>query len=152
VTLRLVLVATAAVLVAGGTTRPASASPAKCEEGTKVLQGQYVRVFCGPARATLVVAGRTYRFRSGECFRSKDFTNVNIGTYTIGAIPVARYIRIVGPSRDGTTRKGAVSWQLLGSVDGIGGARLTLSGKGTKGVFSGRTQSGKRAAGSFTCT
>lgn len=138
--------ATGAMPVAGG------ASPAKCAPGTKVLDGQYVRVFCGPARATLVVAGRTYRFRPGECFRSKDFNNVNIGTYTVGTVPVARYIRIVGPIRDGTTRRGSVSWQLPGVIDGISGARLTLTAKGTRGAFSGRTHSGKPASGSFTCT
>ena len=116
-----------------------------------MLNERFVRVFCGPARGVLVVGGRTYRFRSGWCFRSKDFSNVNIGTYTVGLPPITRYLRIVGPSRDGTTRRGAVSWQLPGAADGISRARLTLAAKGTKGSFSGRTYSGKPASGSFTC-
>jgi hypothetical protein len=128
-----------------------SASETKCVPGTAVLGGRYVQVYCGPARATLVVAGRTFTFRPGECFRSKDFTNVNIGTYTVGTFPVARFIRVVGPSRDGTTRKGTVSWQLPGVLDGISGARLTLTAKGTRGSFSGRTHSGRRANGTFAC-
>jgi hypothetical protein len=130
----------------------ANGGEARCEPGTKVLGGLYVQVFCGPARASLVVAGRTYTFRPGECFRSKDFTNVNVGTYTVGNVPVARYLRIVGPSRDGTRLKGTVTWQLPGLGDGIRGARLTLMAKGTQGAFSGRTLSGKRATGSFRCT
>ena len=119
--------------------------------GVQVVGAQYVRVFCGPARATLVVAGRTFRFRSGECFRSKDFTNVNIGTYTVSGAPLGRYLRVVGPSRDGTTRRGSVSWQLPGILDGISGAQLTLKAKGTRGSFSGRTRSGRPASGSFNC-
>jgi hypothetical protein len=130
----------------------ANASETSCEPGTKIVAGRYVRVFCGPARASLVVAGRTFSFRPGECFRSKDFTNVNIGTFTVGSSPVARYLRVVGPSRDGAALRGTVSWQLPGLLDGIRGARLTLAAKGTRGTFSGRTYSGRRAKGSFTCS
>jgi hypothetical protein len=142
-----ILAALAVVLPPDGT-----ANERACEPGTKMIAGRYARVFCGPARASLVVAGRTFTFRPGECFRSKDFTNVNIGTYTVGNVPVARYLRIVGPSRDGAALTGTVSWQLPGLVDGIRGARLTLGGKGTRGTFSGRAWSGKRAKGSFTCS
>jgi hypothetical protein len=130
----------------------ANAREASCEPGTKILAGRYVRVFCGPARASLVVAGRTFSFRPGECFRSKDFTNVNIGTFTVGSSPVARYLRVVGPSRDGAALRGTVSWQLPGLLDGIRGARLTLAAKGTRGTFSGRTYSGRPAKGSFACS
>lgn len=142
------LVATLAAGVIAGVER---AGAAKCVPGVQVVGVQYVRVFCGPARATLVVAGRTFRFRSGECFRSKDFTNVNIGTYTVSGAPLGRYLRVVGPSRDGTTRRGSVSWQLPGILDGISGAQLTLKAKGTRGSFSGRTRSGRPASGSFNC-
>jgi hypothetical protein len=141
------LAALAVVLPAAGT-----AGEAACEPGTKILAGRYVQVFCGPARASLVVAGRTFTFRPGECFRSKDFTNVNIGTFTVGSPPVARYLRVVGPSRDGAALTGTVSWQLPGLLDGIRGARLTLAAKGMRGTFSGRTLSGRRAKGSFTCS
>lgn len=101
----LLLAAAVVAVVAGELFGVVGASAVKCVSGTEVVGGQYIRVFCGPARATLVVARRTYRFHSGECFRSKDFTNVNIGTYTVAGPPLARYIRVVGPSRDGTTRK-----------------------------------------------
>jgi hypothetical protein len=148
----LVLAASTVIaLVAAVITGVGSAMPAKCEPGVRAVGGQYVRVFCGPGRATLVVAGRTYRFRSGECFRSKDFTNVNIGTYTVSGAPLGRYLRVVGPSRDGTTRRGSVSWQLPGILDGISRAQLTLKAKGTRGSFSGRTRSGRPASGSFNC-
>ena len=142
-----ILAALAVVLPAA-----ANANETSCEPGTKILAGRYVRVFCGPARASLVIAGRTFTFRPGECFRSKDFTNVNIGTFTVGNVPVARYLRVVGPSKDGTALRGTVSWQLPGLLDGIRGARLTLAAKGTRGTFSGRTYSGRHAKGSFTCS
>ena len=147
----LVVAALVAMLAAGVNAGAERASAATCVPGVQAVGVQYVRVFCGPARATLVVAGRTYRFRPGECFRSKDFTNVNIGTYTVSGAPLGRYIRIVGPSRDGTTRRGSVSWQLPGIPDGVSGARLTLKDKGTRGSFSGRTRSGKPVNGSFNC-
>ena len=149
---QLVVAAFVAVIATAVNAGVGSASAAKCVPGVQAVGAGYIRVFCGPARATLVVAGRTYRFRSGECFRSKDFTNVNIGTYTVSGAPLGRYLRVVGPSRDGTTRKGSVSWQLPGILDGIGGARLTLEAKGTRGSFSGRTRSGIPARGSFDCT
>ena len=145
------VVALVATLAAGVIAGAERAGAAKCVPGVQVVGVQYVRVFCGPARATLVVAGRTFRFRSGECFRSKDFTNVNIGTYTVSGAPLGRYLRVVGPSRDGTTRRGSVSWQLPGILDGISGAQLTLKAKGTRGSFSGRTRSGRPASGSFNC-
>ena len=147
----LVVAALVATLAAGPNAGAERASAAKCVPGVQVVGARYVRVFCGPARAMLVVAGRTYRFRSGECFRSKDFTNVNIGTYTVSGAPLGRYIRVVGPSRDGTTRRGSVSWQLPGILDGISGAQLTLKARGTRGSFSGRTRSGRPASGSFNC-
>ena len=147
----LVVAALVATLAAGVIAGAERAGAAKCVPGVQVVGAQYVRVFCGPARATLVVAGRTYRFRSGECFRSKDFTKVNVGTYTVSGAPLGRYIRIVGPSRDGTTRRGSVSWQLPGILDGTSGARLTLKDNGTRGSFSGRTRSGKPVNGSFNC-
>jgi hypothetical protein len=149
---QLVVAAFVAVIATAVNAGVGSASAAKCVPGVQAVGASYIRVFCGPARALLVVAGRTYRFRSGECFRSKDFTNVNIGTYTVSGAPLGRYLRVVGPSRDGTTRKGSVSWQLPGILDGIGGARLTLEAKGTRGSFSGRTRSGIPARGSFDCT
>jgi hypothetical protein len=147
----LVVAALVATLAAGVIAGAERAGAAKCVPGVQVVGAQYVRVFCGPARATLVVAGRTFRFRSGECFRSKDFTNVNIGTYTVSGAPLGRYLRVVGPSRDGTTRRGSVSWQLPGILDGISGAQLTLKARGTRGSFSGRTRSGRPASGSFNC-
>jgi hypothetical protein len=130
----------------------ASRVTATCDPGGKVQDGRYVQVFCGPARATLVLGSRTIRFKPGECRRTKDFTTVSIGTYTIGNPPISRYVRIVGPRRDGTTRTGAVTWQLPGASDGIARAKLTLVAKGTRGSFSGRSQSGLATRGSFTCT
>ncbi len=139
-------------LATAGTTGSANASPLTCSPGGKVQDGRYVQVFCGPARATLVLGARTFRFRPGECRRTKDFTTVTLGTYTVGNPPIARYLRIVGPRRDGTTRKGAITWQLPGTSDGIARAELTLTAKGARGSFGGRSQSGLAAHGSFTCS
>ena len=146
------MLVTLPALLAALSTALGSATAATCSAGGKVQDGRYVQVFCGHARATLVLGSRTIRFKPGECRRTKDFTTVSIGTYTVGNPPIARYLRVVGPRRDGTTRTGAVTWQLPGASDGIARAKLTLVANGTRGSFSGRSQSGLAARGSFTCT
>ena len=141
-----------AVLAAAATAGRVNAGALKCTAGGGVQDGRYVQVFCGPARASLKLGSRTIRFRPGECRRTKDFTTITLGTYTVGDPPIAKYIRIVGPRRDGTTRAGAVTWQLPGASDGIQRAKLTLAGKATRGSFAGRSESGISAQGSFTCS
>jgi hypothetical protein len=148
---RLVTLAALATLGVAATSGSVSASPTACSPGGKVQDGRYIQVFCGPARATLVLGSRSIRFKPGECRRTKDFTTVTLGTYTVGNPPIARYLRIVGPRRDGTTRAGAVTWQVPGASDGIAHAKLTLVAKSTRGSFTGRSQSGLSARGSFTC-
>jgi len=148
---RLVVAGTLALVAGAAAIGSAGANATGCSPGGKVQDGRYVQVFCGPARATIVLGSRTIRFKPGECRRTKDFTTVTLGTYTVGNPPIARYLRIVGPRRDGTTRTGAVTWQLPGASDGITRARLTLAQEGTRGSFAGRSQSGLSARGSFTC-
>jgi hypothetical protein len=46
---------------------PATPSAARCTEGMATMKGADVRVFCGPARATVKFAGKTYHIKSGRC-------------------------------------------------------------------------------------
>jgi hypothetical protein len=57
---------------------------AGCTPGVKQVKGEYVRVFCGRARATVKAAGKIYHFRNGLCQKTPgtglgEFA-VNIGT------------------------------------------------------------------------
>lgn len=45
----------------------ATPSRAGCTEGMATMKGVDVRVFCGPARATVKFAGKTYHVRNGRC-------------------------------------------------------------------------------------
>ena len=126
-----------------------SASAAKCVPGVQAVGARYVRGLLRAARVRRSSSrdGRT-GFRSGECFRSKDFTNVNIGTYTVSGAPLGRYLRVVGPSRDGTTTQGLASAGSYPAYSTGSAVRdLTLEAKGTRGSFSGRTRSGDPCAG-----
>src|SRR5690348_6075890 len=57
---------------------------AACTPGMTNLHGQPARVFCGPAQATALVAGRRYRFAGGLCATAFGAFSVNIGTKVIG--------------------------------------------------------------------
>ncbi len=46
---------------------PATPSRGGCTEGVTTLKGVDVRVYCGPARATVKFAGKTYHIRNGRC-------------------------------------------------------------------------------------
>jgi hypothetical protein len=45
----------------------ATPSRAGCTEGMTTVKGLDVRVFCGPARATIKFAGKTYHVKNGRC-------------------------------------------------------------------------------------
>jgi hypothetical protein len=63
-----------AVLV--GTARTAIA----CTPGPTTIGGQPAEVFCGPARATVHVAGQTLHFTGGTCTKAYSELIANIGT------------------------------------------------------------------------
>lgn len=141
--------------------------PAGCTPGPTTLGGADVRVWCGPAKATVKVAGKTYHFTQGLCQKVEGFTKgtkvlaVNIGTQTIPpAAPKSSYFGVLtDKAKGGTYTNQAVSWQ----VPGKGFASLTnkvvVSGNLTKGSFTGKasTRAGGKvtyvglATGSWTC-
>ena len=41
--------------------------------------------FCGPAKATVRVNGKTYALKGGSCLKTGKYVNVNIGTVVLGA-------------------------------------------------------------------
>ena len=82
-------------LVVGGASRTARAGAglaegevragiAACEPGPRVIHGFQARVFCGPARATVTVNGKTVTVKNGVCERYPTYFLVNIGTSVTG--------------------------------------------------------------------
>ncbi|HXH95869.1 MAG TPA: hypothetical protein VNH40_01545 [Gaiellaceae bacterium] len=90
--LALCLVAVA-VWTAGAPASPSGG--AGCTEGMTRLKGVDVRVFCGPARATVKFAGKTYHVKNGSCLKTPGgggfgiaFT-VNVGMQQLPPPPAA---------------------------------------------------------------
>lgn len=134
----------AGLWVGGSTGAPSRALA--CTPGPTTLGGADARVWCGPAKATVHVSGRTYHFAHGVCQRTEGFSKgsrvlaVNIGTQTLPpAAPKASYFGVLADrAKGGTYRNQAVSWQ----VPGKGFAALTntvvVSSTLRAGSFSGR--------------
>jgi hypothetical protein len=51
-----------------------------CSPGPTTIGGQPAEVFCGPARATVYVAGQTLHFTGGTCTKAFSELIANIGT------------------------------------------------------------------------
>ncbi len=67
--------------LAGGN---AQARTAACSAGVKTIRGFQAQVFCGPAKATVVVNQRRVTVRNGMCERHPTYFLANIGTVVTG--------------------------------------------------------------------
>jgi hypothetical protein len=135
-----------------------------CQAGVRKVNGVSAQTFCGPATATVHVAGRTFRFAEGNCVKTADYVSVNIGTVMLAQTAKRQpdYFgldigRIPGsgspPARkDGSYRSGTVltveyadqTYDVLAGV-------ATLTGNRTQGTVSGKTFSGQPLTGTFHC-
>jgi hypothetical protein len=150
-----VLVTIAAVVASPG----AAAADAAC--GPHQLRGATVRTFCGSARATVVVAGKTIRIRGGACeiVNASGITayTVNAGTYTIPrAKPRATSFSAAGSElKPGGPYTGwLVNFQTPGRQWTLRPTttKVTIGAKGRSGTFSGTLyEGGKTAKGSWSC-
>jgi len=125
-----VLASAAALALAGlAFSGGASGGGAACTPGLKKVNGKQVRVFCGPAKATVRVrvgakAAKTYTFRNGQCDRYPRYFDVNIGYASFGAKTKLPYFGLLmGKSPAATSRDPVVS------KDGIyKGGLITING------------------------
>jgi hypothetical protein len=78
--------ALAAIAVASGSPR----STAACVPGVKRINGVPARTFCGPARATVKMNGKTISYSGGKCSKSLGLFSVNIGTVVLGTSGTSR--------------------------------------------------------------
>jgi hypothetical protein len=142
----------AAVLTALALTAQAGARES-CTPSVRTSGGVTYRTFCGPARATVHIGGRTLVFAGGNCDRSA-FT-INLGTITLPpGKPRYRYFGItVFTNRDGVFKDQAVSWQLPnGQRNSLFHATVKLAGGRSHGTFAGSTLVGNvKGSGSFHC-
>jgi hypothetical protein len=162
---RILITAVALLLTAtGAAARAVSplASPVSvaCTPTVETIHGVSVSVSCGPAKASVTYKGKTYKFSVGRCHKVGGAYFVNIGkSAALGDTPVA-YAFDVGVSsypkpHDGTYHTTVtLVWQIPGKRFQLKAPyNVTLSGKLTKGTFSGTVlRSGPAVAkGSWTC-
>lgn len=144
----------------------AVASRTGCTPGVISFGGVQARVFCGPAKATVKVGGKTLSFTGGSCERTSKYLTVNVGTVVLGTTTKKKpdYFGLDVGAYPGSTGKpaahdGSFTGGVLAVVSGgksylLRGdtAKFTLSGGRTKGTFSAAGLLGSGAAtGSFSC-
>ena len=156
----LVVVLVGLVGWSGAAAQSPSAADA-CKAGYHTAGGKLFRTYCGPASATIHVAGKTIAFRGGLCAFDNAF-KVSIGTLLIsstGVVP-SYFVLAVTAYADGTYRNGqdggtvraVVAYSSAGKPYGTYQDVVTLRGNMKRGTFSGRLLDNRqRVTGSFSC-
>jgi len=134
---------------AAGTASPARA--AGCTPGVRTVDGSPARVFCGPAKATVHVGGKTLAFSGGLCERSGGMYVLNMGTFFAGGSKSPRpyFGLLIAKPKPGTYKGQALSFR-SGGVSKSSFADVTLKTL-HGGTFSGKLIGGGTVTGSFTC-
>ena len=158
--MRAVCSAVVAVVVCGAAAASAGAAHDRsiCTPG---MSGT-VRTFCGPAKATAKVGGKTLSWSSGTCSATSSYFAINIGQLELGsAHPTKPYFGIsVGrfpgsnlpPAGADGTYKNAIIGFHSGSTRVAARGTVTLTNGRTKGTFTGTQMVvGGTVSGSFSC-
>src|SRR5262245_6405909 len=142
-----------------------------CTAGMTTVGGNSARVFCGPAKATVQVAGKTIHYSGGSCERTGKYLALQIGTVVLGvkknqkipyfSVLIGKYPgAFAGNSaagKDGTYTGGLVSvrgpagtWDLNGYDKSV---KVTLKGNRSRGTFTGNTYFSPHThvSGKFSC-
>lgn len=168
-TVAAVLTLAAAAPALSGTADEA-ATPKPCSSDN--VGGATVVNWCGPAKATVKLGGKTVTFKSGRCgvspgFDGKPALTVNVGRYTTSpAKPKFSYFGLAGKPKPGTYASGEhlISFQLPGKsyavqggpVWGLPWPKVTIAAGGKTGTFSGHAflgaaRKGMPVTGSWSC-
>jgi hypothetical protein len=130
------------------------------------VDGATVVVYCGPASATVKMAGKTYRFSGGKCRQSVGFWTILLGRQTLppakAKFPSFQGSAKIVKTKAGTYSKGeyTLSFQLPGKdvVISAGNPYLetgsvTVSAGARKGTFTGvnALQTKQKITGSWSC-
>jgi hypothetical protein len=157
---------TIAAIAAAAPASPARLSRADCTPGVTTYGSTNARVFCGPAKATVRIGGKTLKFKGGSCERTSKYLSINIGTVVLGTttkkkpdyfgLDVGAYPGSTAKpaGHDGTYSGGVIAIDFGGKSYLLRGdtAKITLSGGRTKGTFSaGGLLGSSGGTGTFSC-
>ena len=151
---RVAVVCAAAVVVttALARTAPAAGKIATCTPGTKKIGGAPARTFCGPAKATVTLNGKTVSYKGGICSTSIGLFTVNIGTVVLGTVKNApEYFGVTAKAKPGSQSRQTIAVVHAGSSRAVIGT-VTLKAGLKGGTFTGKAFGSKAViSGSFTC-
>jgi hypothetical protein len=149
----------AAVAVALVAATASSGSTAKCEDGTGKSGGRLWIQYCGPATATIKLAGKApVKFTSGHCIKREKAMILYLGRRPFtGTALKTKYWEFVGVVRgDGVYRKGIFVEWWLGKKHYVldeRNTKMTVTNKQKQGAYTGKLLLGGKgtASGSFKC-
>jgi hypothetical protein len=152
-----------AVLVAASFAVNASAAPEKVvrkcipnkEAGIERIGVVTLITYCGSAKATMKASGKTTTYKAGACLKIVGDLIVGFGKYTTQVSPTALsnafYLVIPAPG-DGTFKSAVLTLQKKGQkAKAANNVKVVVSGKRSRGTFSGKILNGPKFTGSFTC-
>ena len=124
-----------------------------CVAGVKQINGVSARTFCGPAKATIHINGKTVFYKGGQCSKSSFGWSINIGTVVLGNLAKKpEYFGVTAQSKAGTQSNGTVAVVHAGKGLAVTGSTITLKAGLRSGTFSGKVFGAPtRVTGSFTC-
>jgi hypothetical protein len=138
---------------------------AGCTQGVHPYGGVNARTFCGPAKATVVLGGKTIHYAGGNCERGAAYLSLNIGTVVLGTTtkPKPEYLGLlVGKAplvggtpatHDGTYKPQALALDHAGKGYAILTASVKLTGGRTRGSFTGKVfGTNAPIQGTFACS
>jgi hypothetical protein len=148
----LATVCTATLLAATASASGSADSATGCVAGVKKINGVSARTFCGPAKATVKMNGKTITYKGGECSKSIGLFAVNIGTVVLGNLKnKPEYFGVTANAKAGVQSRQGVAVVHAGKSQAIIGTVKIKAGL-RAGTFSGKVfGSSKVISGSFSC-
>ncbi|MBV8259312.1 MAG: hypothetical protein JOZ56_10790 [Actinobacteria bacterium] len=163
---RLLLVLLALAAAAFPAAASASHRAGACTPGMTKVAGTDARTFCGPAKATVTVGGKTLSFSGGACEHTAAYVSVNIGTVVLGQTSAKKpdYFGLnvgagVGAGNRPAPHDGSYTGAVVAAVKSgksylVRGdtAKVTLAGNRSHGTFASTLLFGGGAvSGTFSC-
>lgn len=146
------LIGTIAVVAVAVFASTAACRTSACVAGVKKINGVSARTFCGPAKASVKLNGKTISYKGGECSKSIGLFSVNIGTVVLGNLKnKPEYLGITANAKAGKQTRQTASVVHAGKTHAVIGT-VTIKPGLRGGTFVGKVFGSPAViSGSFTC-